>query len=141
MSRAGRYLYETELSASLAREEGGQYALDWEEAFPQYEELVFTHGVGLTAFDSEPTWHAILENGFARQPSARKDPQYVTHGLHPYKGKFYPQLAKGLMNVCALRAGARVFDPFCGSGTTLLEGYLNGQRTLGCDINPLRPSG
>lgn len=100
-------------------------------------QLVFTHGVGLTAFDSEPTWQAILENGFARQPSARKDPKYVTHGLHPYKGKFYPQLAKGLMNVCALRAGARIFDPFCGSGTTLLEGYLNGQRTLGCDINPL----
>lgn len=100
-------------------------------------QLVFTHGVGRTAFDSEPTWQAILENGFARQSSARKDPKYVTHGLHPYKGKFYPQLAKGLMNVCALRAGASVFDPFCGSGTTLLEGYLNGQWTLGCDINPL----
>ena len=39
MSRKARYLYETELSASLAREEGGPYALDWEEAFPQYEEL------------------------------------------------------------------------------------------------------
>lgn len=99
--------------------------------------LVFTHGVGMTALDTEPTWQAIIENGLALQPSARKDPKYVTHGLHPYKGKFYPQLAKGLMNLCALPSGATVFDPFCGSGTTLLEGYLNGYRSFGCDMNPL----
>ena len=99
--------------------------------------LVFTHGMGMTALDTDPTWQAIIENGFARQSSARKDPKYVTHGLHPYKGKFYPQLAKGLMNLCKLKPGAKVFDPFCGSGTTLLEGYLNGYRTFGCDMNPM----
>ena len=99
--------------------------------------LVFTHGVGMTELDPEPTWQAIVENGFSCQPSARKDPKYVTHGLHPYKGKFYPQLAKGLMNLGRLKSGERIFDPFCGSGTTLLEGYLNGHRTFGCDMNPL----
>ena len=91
----------------------------------------------MNVLDTEPTWQAIIENGFALQPSARKDPKYVTHGLHPYKGKFYPQLAKGLMNLCGLSSGASVFDPFCGSGTTLLESYLNGYRSFGCDMNPL----
>lgn len=99
--------------------------------------LVFTHGVGLSALESEPTWQAIIENGFSHQPSARKDPKYVTHGLHPYKGKFYPQLAKGLINLCGLRSDGKIFDPFCGSGTTLLEGYLNGYQTFGCDLHPL----
>lgn len=99
--------------------------------------LVFTHGMGMTALDTDPTWQGIIENGFASQPSTRKDPKYVTHGLHPYKGKFYPQLAKGLMNLCNLPPGATVLDPFCGSGTTLLEGYLNGHRSFGCDMNPL----
>ena len=99
--------------------------------------LVFTHGFGVTPSHSEPTWQAILENGLAHQSSSRKDPKYVTHGLHPFKGKFYPQLAKALMNVCGLGPGARVFDPFCGSGTTLLEGYLSGYVTFGCDMNPL----
>ncbi len=99
--------------------------------------LVFTHGMGLTALDVAPTWQAMIENGLAIQPSPRKDPKYVTHGLHPYKGKFYPQLAKGLMNLCALPSGAKVLDPFCGSGTTLLEAYLNGHRAYGCDMNPL----
>ena len=41
------------------------------------------------------------------------------------------------MNLCRLPANAKVFDPFCGSGTTLLEGYLNGYRSFGCDLNPL----
>jgi DNA modification methylase len=99
--------------------------------------LTFTHGVSRSAWDVEPTWQAIIENGFASQPSARKDPKYVTHGLHPYKGKFYPQLAKALINLCNLRAEGKLLDPFCGSGTTLLEGYLNGQKTYGCDMHPL----
>ena len=99
--------------------------------------LVFTHGVGLSALEAEPTWQAIIENGFLHQLSARKDPKYVTHGLHPYKGKFYPQLAKGLINLSGLRPGGKIFDPFCGSGTTLLEGYLNGFQTFGCDFHPL----
>ena len=37
----------------------------------------------------------------------------------------------------ALAAGARVYDPFCGSGTTLLESFLNGYSSFGCDFNPL----
>ncbi len=98
--------------------------------------LAFTHEIRL-ASSREPTWQAIIENGFAYQPSARKDPKYVTHGLHPYKGKFYPQLAKGLINLCALEKKSKIFDPFCGSGTTLLEGYLNGYKTYGSDIHPL----
>lgn len=106
-------------------------------ALSKARRLVFTHAVGQSALETEPTWQAIIENGFAQQPSARKDPKYATHGLHPYKGKFYPQLAKGLMNLCKLGPADKVFDPFCGSGTTLLEGYLNGFQTYGCDMNPL----
>jgi len=98
--------------------------------------LVFTHSFG-TEQEEEKTWQAIIENGFTKQLSARKEPKYVTHGLHPYKGKFYPQLAKALINICGLKSDAKIFDPFCGSGTTLLEGYLSGYQTFGCDIHPL----
>ena len=99
--------------------------------------MVFTHQIQYESLHKEPTWQAILENGMASNPSARKDPKYVTHGLHPYKGKFYPQLAKGLINQLNLSHGAKILDPFCGSGTTLLEGHLNGYETFGCDLNPL----
>jgi hypothetical protein len=99
--------------------------------------LVFTHQIRYPKGHKEPTWQAILENGMAANPSARKDPKYVTHGIHAYKGKFYPQLAKGLINQLSLPYGARILDPFCGSGTTLLEGHLNGYETYGCDLHPL----
>lgn len=99
--------------------------------------LVFTHEVRYETGHSELTWQAILENGGAPMISARKDPKYVTHGLHPYKGKFYPQLAKALVNLSGISPGSSVLDPFCGSGTTLLEGYLNGLRAYGCDMHPL----
>lgn len=129
---------ESVLGISTSRRNGESFSLELDpyEA-TKARRLVFTHGLGMTALDIDPTWQAIIENGFALQPSARKDPKYFTHGLHPYKGKFYPQLAKGLMNLCALPPGASVFDPFCGSGTTLLEGYLNGYHTFGCDMNPV----
>jgi tRNA G10 N-methylase Trm11 len=98
--------------------------------------LTFTH-----SFEAESgaprwlTWQRLLENGDSR--SARKDPKYLTHGIHPYKGKFYPQLAKSLLNLANLRSGARVLDPFCGSGTVLLESQLNGFAATGLDLNPL----
>lgn len=98
--------------------------------------LVFTHAIGLNR-STEKTWQAVIENGFVAQTSARKDPKYVTHGLHPYKGKFYPQLAKALINISGIEPGDSILDPFCGSGTTLLEGYLNGYKTYGADLNPL----
>ena len=133
---------EIETATGTLTVDGDVKAEAWTEIDPyavsKCRKLVFTHGVSVTRDGvAEPTWQAIVENGFALRKSARKDPKYVTHGLHPYKGKFYPQLAKGLINICELPSGARIFDPFCGSGTSLLEGFLNGYETFGCDMNPL----
>ena len=93
-----------------------------------------------SATASQSTWQTALENGATAAAGVyakRKDPKYVTHGLHPFKGKFYPQIAKSLLNISGAALGQRVLDPFCGSGTTLLEGMLNGFDTYGCDLNPL----
>jgi DNA modification methylase len=103
----------------------------------QLRRVAFSHSFTADGWTPEPTWQAALENGAATNPGARKDPKYTTHGLHPYKGKFYPQLAKGLLNLAEAREGAKLLDPFCGSGTTLLEGYLNGFVAYGCDMHPL----
>jgi DNA modification methylase len=102
-----------------------------------FRRLAFSHSIAGDGLSPEPTWQAAIENGGAVNPAARKDPKYATHGLHPYKGKFYPQLAKGLLNLVRKGDGAILLDPFCGSGTTLLEGYLNGFAPYGCDMHPL----
>jgi DNA modification methylase len=99
--------------------------------------LTFTHRFAAPDVSQEATWQAILENGDATIRSQRKDPKYATHGIHAYKGKFYPQLAKSLFSLAGLSPGARVLDPFCGSGTVLLESYLNGFQAFGTDLNVL----
>lgn len=88
--------------------------------------------------DARPqsVWQKTLENGDA-DSATRKDPKYATHGIHSYKGKFYPQLAKSLLNAASISCGATVLDPYCGSGTVPLECLLNGYRSFGLDMNPL----
>lgn len=106
-------------------------------ALPKLRALTFSHHIVPEGRPPVRTWQAALENGFAKEPASRKDPKFATHGLHPYKGKFYPQLARSLMSLSGLEPGASVLDPFCGSGTTLLEAYLRGFVSHGCDMNPL----
>jgi tRNA G10 N-methylase Trm11 len=67
----------------------------------------------------------------------RKVTSHALHGLHPYKGKFYPQLARAILNARGVSATGRVLDPFAGSGTTLIEASLLGQGGRGLDANPL----
>ena len=62
--------------------------------------------------------------------------RYLAHGLHEYKGRFYPQLGKALMNAAGGGRGAAL-DPFCGCGTLLLEAALNDSPAVGVDINPV----
>ena len=63
--------------------------------------------------------------------------RYATHGLHEYRGKFFPQLVRALINVARLPEDAIVLDPMCGSGTSLVEARLSRRRCYGLDINPL----
>lgn len=74
---------------------------------------------------------------FGSAASSRKESNYLTHGLHRYKGKFYPQLARALLNISGAQRGSLILDPFMGSGTTLLEAWLMGLDSIGFDINPL----
>jgi DNA modification methylase len=58
------------------------------------------------------------------------------HGFHTYPARMHPTTAGRL--VCAMAPkGATVFDPFCGSGTVLVEAMIAGRRAIGTDINPL----
>ena len=55
------------------------------------------------------------------------------HRLHPYLGKFVPQLVQVLLER-HLPAGGRVLDPFAGSGTTLIQALESGLDAEGGDI-------
>jgi hypothetical protein len=56
------------------------------------------------------------------------------HKLHPYLGKYIPQLVEVFLERY-FAPGACVYDPFVGSGTTLVEANAFGADSVGCDIS------
>jgi hypothetical protein len=65
-------------------------------------------------------------------------PQFMrtkhVHSLHPYLGKFIPQLVEVFLRRY-FAPGSCVYDPFAGSGTTLVESNAFGADSIGSDIS------
>lgn len=72
-----------------------------------------------------------------------KDTTKHVHRLHPYKGKFIPQLVEYFLDnhtddfkkTVFFKPGDIVLDPFSGSGTTLIQSNELGIHSIGIDIS------
>jgi site-specific DNA-methyltransferase (cytosine-N4-specific) len=60
----------------------------------------------------------------------------LTHGFHSYPAMMIPQVARRLIERYS-EPGATVLDPFCGSGSVLVEARFLGRNAWGVDLNPL----
>jgi DNA modification methylase len=58
-------------------------------------------------------------------------------GIHPYPAKFIGDIPRAFIEHLPIPTGTRVLDPFCGSGTTLVEAQRAGLSTVGIDLNPI----
>ncbi|HEU5055051.1 MAG TPA: DNA methyltransferase [Kofleriaceae bacterium] len=67
-----------------------------------------------------------------RDPDAART---FTHGFHTYPARMDPAMARALL--AGLGGRGAVLDPFCGSGTTLVEARAAGRASTGGDLNPL----
>jgi len=63
-----------------------------------------------------------------------KDQSYLTHGIHKFPAKFFPELPRYLIRRYSA-IGDSVLDPMCGSGTAVLEALLNDRKGIGIDID------
>lgn len=60
----------------------------------------------------------------------------LTHPFHAYPARLHPAVARSLLSALSLPAGATLLDPFCGSGTVLIEAMAGGMRAVGRDLSP-----
>src|ERR687886_910116 len=85
-----------------------------------------------------PTQEALyrdidLELSWSEQDLPERERTKHVHRLHPYLGKFIPQLVEVLLGRY-FAPGQHVVDPFAGSGTTLVQALESGLDATGADI-------
>ncbi len=90
---------------------------------------------------------SLIQNGNEKHHRAGLDPELGfhdlpeyertkhVHRLHPYLGKFIPQLVEWFLRR-HFKPDDIVLDPFMGSGTTLVQGNEMSMHTIGIDVSP-----
>jgi tRNA G10 N-methylase Trm11 len=63
--------------------------------------------------------------------------KYGVHHLYPYKGAMHPGLARRMIELAKPDQRDMILDPFCGSGTILVESVMAGLDAVGIDLLPL----
>lgn len=65
------------------------------------------------------------------------NPNSYTHGMFKYPCKFIPEIPRWAINLFLSCKKGVIFDPFSGSGTTLLEANINGVDAYGTEIDDI----
>ncbi|HEY5945349.1 MAG TPA: hypothetical protein VIV40_07655 [Kofleriaceae bacterium] len=91
------------------------------------------HRDGLTATAT------VLVEALEAAQQDRETAETLTHPFHTYPARLHPATAKILVELIGEGAGRTqpLVDPFCGSGTVLVEARAAGLRAIGVDLNPL----
>ncbi len=90
-----------------------------------------TNNIQLSFFDTQ-NYDGEIDDWTFNKASTRE----LTHCYHDYPARMIPQVAGKLIDNFGLSA-KYLFDPYCGSGTSLVEANIRGINAIGTDLNPL----
>jgi hypothetical protein len=62
---------------------------------------------------------------------------FATHWIHWYPAKMFHRIPQAILASLSPGSPLSILDPFCGSGTVLLEGIRGGHDVIGIDVNPM----
>nr|WP_298152059.1 DNA methyltransferase [uncultured Pseudoxanthomonas sp.] len=66
-----------------------------------------------------------------------RDRAPAIEGIHPYPAKFIGEIPRAFIQNLEIPDETWILDPFCGSGTSLVEAQRAGHRAVGIDLNPI----
>ncbi|ARJ70278.1 RNA methyltransferase [Paracoccus suum] len=103
------------------------------------------HGTHEPTPQKTDSWSASLDPETAARSSLSEVdwgfPDRRSHseieGVHPYPAKFIAEIPRALINCLPLPPHSGVLDPFCGSGSSLVESQRLGIPAVGVDLNPI----
>ena len=105
--------------------------------------LTMPRAAGSISTTGDPALAEALADALRAANRDRIISQSLTHPFHSYPARMHPATARALVELLVgpdlERGGSapRVVDPFCGSGTTLVEARFAGAAAFGLDANPL----
>jgi len=100
----------------------------------QRRRTALSQGGGKTRARGDPKLATLLRRALEAPEDVEGDA--LTHGFHAYPARMHHMVARTLLTALPIGRGP-VLDPFCGSGTVLIEGMLNGASCVGVDLNPI----
>lgn len=109
----------------------GSILVDREELKRYYEKSILKQEEKVKEkLGSELNWELSFDSVPERERTKH------VHRLHPYKGKFIPQLVEYFLDRY-FKSGDIILDPFSGSGTTLIQANEKNMHSIGIDISLL----
>lgn len=119
-------------------DDNGVVKISQKELIDYYKSYLGSREINWKAeLGDDVNWHLSFD--YLKEADTTKH----VHRLHPYKGKFIPQLVEYFIDSHTdefkkeeyFKPGDVVLDPFCGSGTTLIQANELGMHAIGVDVS------